>query len=162
MSTTTNDATTNDPATTTQVYQVFIKSTPEKIWEAITKPEFTKRYFHGAAVKTTAKAGDPMLYFAPDGTTLWGDNVVIESDPPRKLVATWTALYDEESAKEEPSRVSWEIDERDGGICLLTVVHDRLEGAPITASKVKGEGWMTVLSGLKTLLETGESLFPAR
>jgi len=145
---------------TTQVYRVLIKATPEQIWDAITKPEFTSRYFHGSRVETTAVKGGPMRYYAPDGTTLWGDNVVIEADPPRRLVATWTSLWDEETAREEPSRVSWEIDERSDGVCMLTVVHDELEHAPKTAAKVHGEGWTTVLSGLKTLLETGESLYP--
>jgi uncharacterized protein YndB with AHSA1/START domain len=144
---------------TTQVYQVLIKATPEQIWDAITKPEFTSRYFHGARVETAAVKGTPMRYYAPDGTTLWGDNVVIDADPPRRLVATWTALWDEETAREEPSRVSWEIETRNDGVCLLTVVHDQLEGAPKTAAHVHGEGWTTVLSGLKTLLETGEPLY---
>jgi uncharacterized protein YndB with AHSA1/START domain len=143
--------------TTDQVYQVFIKSTPQQIWDAITTPEFTTRYFHGARVDTTAIAGAPLRYYGPDDA-LWGDNVVIEADPPRKLVATWTALWNDETAGEEPSRVTWEIDERDDGVCLLTVVHDHLAGAPKTAGMVSGEGWMMVLSGLKTLLETGAPL----
>jgi uncharacterized protein YndB with AHSA1/START domain len=150
--------TTAPAATTTQVYRVFIRSTPEKIWDAITKPEFTSQYFHGAHVETTGEAGTPMRYYAPDGTTLWGDDIVLEADPPRRLVVTWTALWSEDTAGEKPSRVTWEIEPRDGGICLLTVVHDQLEGAPNTAQMVSGEGWMMVLSGLKTLLETGAPL----
>ncbi len=110
---------------TTQVYRVFIKASAQQIWDAITKPEFTTRYFHGARVDTTAKTGATLRYYGPDDS-LWGDDVVIEADPPRKLVATWTALWDPDTATEEPSRVTWEIDERDGGMCLLTVVHDRL------------------------------------
>ena len=70
----------------------------------------------------------------------------------------WVSAYDPEMAAEEPSRVTWEIEPREDGVTLLTVVHDRLEGAPKTAAGVEGEGWMHVLSGLKTLLETGESL----
>jgi uncharacterized protein YndB with AHSA1/START domain len=144
-------------ATTTQVYRVFIKASPEQIWEAITKPEFTARYFHGAQVETTAEAGTPIRYYAPDGKTLWGDDVVFESDPPHRLVVSWRALWSEETALEPASRVTWEIEERHG-FCLLTVVHDRLEGAPVTAQHVSGEGWMMVLSGMKTLLETGQPL----
>ncbi|MGZ4129139.1 MAG: SRPBCC domain-containing protein, partial [Actinomycetota bacterium] len=71
--------TTTMQVTTTQVYQVFIKSTPERIWEAITKPEFTAKYFHGARVETTAEKGASIRYYAPDGTTVWHDDVVIES-----------------------------------------------------------------------------------
>jgi uncharacterized protein YndB with AHSA1/START domain len=159
---TTTDATTEDPrtiVTTTQVYRVFIKAPAQKIWDAITKPEFTARYFHGAQVETTAEVGAPIRYYAPDGKTLWGDDVVFESDPPHRLVVSWHALWDEAAAAEDPSRVTWEIEEREG-FCLLTVVHDRLEGAPVTAQHVSGEGWMMVLSGMKTLLETGEPLNP--
>ena len=148
-------------ATTTQVYQVFIRATAEQIWEAITKPEFSTRYFHGARVETTAEAGAAIRYIAPDGKTLWGDDTVIEADRPRKLVATWSSLWDEETAKEEHSRVTWQIKEREGGLCLLKVVHDRLENSPKTATMVSGEGWMMVLSGLKTLLETGQPLVSA-
>jgi hypothetical protein len=69
----------------------------------------------------------------------------------------WRALYDPELAEEATSRVTWEIDEQEGGVSRLTVTHDQLEGAPRTAESVAG-GWMYVLSGLKTLLETGEPL----
>jgi uncharacterized protein YndB with AHSA1/START domain len=86
------------------------------------------------------------------------DEPVLECDPPRRLVHAWTSAYDPELAAEEPSRVTWEIESREDGLTLLTVVHDRLEGAPKTAAGVAGEGWMYVLSGLKTLLETGEPL----
>ena len=71
---------------------------------------------------------------------------------------TWRAMYDAGLADEDPSRVTWEIEPQDGGFSLLTVVHDQLEGAPKTAESVSGTGWMMVLSGLKTLLETGQPL----
>ena len=70
----------------------------------------------------------------------------------------WRSLYSPELASEDASRVTWEIEPQDGGISLLTVTHDQLEGAPKTAASVYGPGWMMVLSGLKTLLETGEGL----
>ena len=70
----------------------------------------------------------------------------------------WVSRYDPELAAEEPSRVTWEIEPEEGGFCKLTVTHDQLEGAPKTAESVSGAGWMMVLSGLKTLLETGEPL----
>ncbi len=81
-----------------------------------------------------------------------------EADPPRLLRHTWRALYDEETAAEDASRVTWTIEPGDGAVTKLTVVHDRLEAAPKTAASVSGEGWMFVLSGLKTLLETGAPL----
>ena len=140
-----------------QVYQVIIKATPEQVWDAITKPEFTSRYFYGSRVQTTGEAGTPIRHFAPDGEKLWGDDIVEESDRPRRLVHTWRALYDDEMAAEPRSRVTWEIEPLPGGVTRLTVIHDRLEGSPKTAASVSG-GWMFVLSGLKTLLETGEPM----
>ena len=145
---------TTSTAQTTQVYQIFIKASPPRIWEAITTPEFTARYFHQARHQVTAER---YLSHGPDGET-WGDGPVFEFDPPRKLVHEWRSLYDAHLAAEEPSRVTWEIEPQDDGTCLLTVVHDRLEGAPKTAASVSGPGWMHVLSGLKTLLETGQPL----
>jgi len=138
---------------TTQVYQTFIKATPEQIWDAITKPEFTSKYFHGVTIDTT-----PTLRQTYYGDELANEVEVLEWDPPRKLVHSWSSFYDPEMAAEEPSRVSWEIEPQEAGISLLTVVHDRLEGAPKTAAGVSGAGWIHVLSGLKTLLETGEPL----
>jgi len=144
--------TTTDLAT--QIYQVFIKATPEKIWDAITQPDQTARYFHGARIANTPERH---LSHGPDGST-WGDGPVLEFDPPRRLVHEWRSLYDEDLAAEQPSRVTWEIEPQDGGYCKLTLTHDRLEGAPKTAASVSGPGWMFVLSGLKTVLETGEPL----
>jgi uncharacterized protein YndB with AHSA1/START domain len=141
-------------AGTTQIYQVFIKATPEQIWEAITKPEFTARYFHGARI---VNDGTRHVSHGPDGD-LWGDGPVLEFDPPRRLVHEWRSLYDPEMAEERPSRVAWDIEPMDGGYCKLTLTHDELEGAPKTAASVSGAGWMFVLSGLKTLLETGSPL----
>ncbi len=146
-------------ATTVQVYQVLIRATAQQIWDAITKPEFTSKYFHGAIVSTTGEAGTPMRYYAPDGVTLWGDETILESDPPHRLVVPWRSLYDEEMAKEPASRVTWEIEERGGGVCLLTATHDQLDASPMTAHSVSGIGWLTVVNGLKTVLETGEPLF---
>lgn len=92
---------------------------------------------------------------------MWGDETVLESEPPRRLVVTWRSLYDPELAGEQPSRVSWDIESQEGGFSKLTVVHDQLEGSPKTAASVSGAGWMMVLSGLKTVLETGRPLADA-
>jgi uncharacterized protein YndB with AHSA1/START domain len=145
-------------ATTTQVYQVFIAASPEAIWEAITKPEFTSRYFHGAHVVAELEVGGRFDWEDPERTKLWGDGVVLESDPPRRLSYTWHPLWNDEVAAEEPSRVVWEIEPQENGTCLLVVTHDQLEGSPRTAGMVAGRGWMHVLSGLKTLLETGRPM----
>lgn len=140
-----------------QVYEVFIRATPEQIWDAITRPEFTARYFFGSRVQTNGKTGSPIRHYAPDGKTLWGDDNVLESVPPRRLVHTWRSLYDAELSAEPASRVTWEIQPQPGGVTKLTVVHDQLEKSPKTAASVSG-GWMFVISGLKTLLETGQPL----
>src|ERR671918_556816 len=117
--------TTTQAAQTTQVYQVFIKASPEAIWEAITTPEFTRRYFYEARIEVT-----PERYrsVGPDGSD-WGDDPTFEYDPPRRLVHGWRSLYDPELADEAMSRVTWEIEPQEGGYCLLTVTHDQLEGA---------------------------------
>ena len=141
--------------TTVQVYQVFIKASPEQIWESIVDPTFTTKYFYGARITVTPERRSTT---SPDGSESWGDGPVFEFDPPRRLVHQWRSAYDPELAEEEPSRVTWEIEPQDGGVCKLTLVHDQLEASPKTAASVSGAGWMFVLSGLKTLLETGESL----
>jgi uncharacterized protein YndB with AHSA1/START domain len=141
-------------ATATQVYNVFIKATPEQIWEGITSPDFTQQYFYGARIENR---NGRRLAHGPNGE-VWGDEAILESEPPRRLVHEWRSRYDPELAAEEPSRVTWEIEPQEGGYSLLTVTHDQLEGAPKTAASVAGPGWMMVLSGLKTLLETGEPL----
>ena len=144
-------------AAPSQVYQVYIKASPEQVWDAITRPEFTTRYFFGSRVETTGEAGTPVRHLAPDSDELWGDDSVLESEPPRRFVHTWRSLYDPELAAEPASRVTWQIEPQPGGVCKLTVIHDQLERSPKTASSVSG-GWMFVISGLKTLLETGEPL----
>ena len=144
--------TTTATAQTTQVFSIAIRATPEAIWEAITTPEFTARYFHGARITVTP---DHYGSLGPDGS-VWGDENVLEFDPPRRLVHGWRSLYDPELAAEEPSRVTWEIDPQESGYCLLTVTHDQLEGAPKTAVNIAG--WTFIISSLKSLLETGEPL----
>lgn len=145
---------TTEQGLTTQVYQVFIKASPKQIWQAITAPKFTARYFHGARIEVSSGR---YVSHGPDGS-VWCQGAVAEFDPPRRLVHGWRSMYDPELAKESESRVTWEIERQDGGFCRLTVTHDQLEGAPKTAASVSGEGWMFVLSGLKTLLETGTPL----
>jgi len=142
-------------ATTTQVYRVFIRATPEAIWDAITKPEFTAQYFYGMRIEVTPERRRTI---APNEEDAFGDDPILEYDPPRKLVHGWRAKWNPELAAEEQSRVTWEIEPRGDGVTLLTLVHDRLEGAPKTAAGVSGEGWMRVISGLKTFVETGKPL----
>jgi uncharacterized protein YndB with AHSA1/START domain/DNA-binding transcriptional ArsR family regulator len=138
---------------TAQIYELFIRTTPERLWQALTDPAFTTRFFFGTAVRSSLRPGEPIDYSFPDGSpAVTGE--VVEADPPRRLVHTWTIRYDP-SLAHETSRVTWEIEPR-GNACKLTATHE-LAGAPGTATSVRG-GWPLVLSGLKTLLETGEPL----
>ena len=141
----------------TQVYAVFIRATPEQVWDAITKPEFTTKYFYGSRVQSTFEQGAPYLSLAGDGDQQLTDGEILESEPPRFLKHTWRSLWDPEQAEEPHSRVTWEIEPQEGGVTKLTVTHDQLEASPKTAESVAG-GWSYVLSGLKTLLETGKPL----
>jgi uncharacterized protein YndB with AHSA1/START domain len=164
-------STTTETAMTTQVHRVYINATPEAIWEAITSPEWTVKYGYHASAEFDLKPGGKYRAVATPEMQSMGmpeellDGEVIEADPPRKLVQTWHALWDEGVAGEQPTRVTWDIEEDDGGITRLTVTHE-LEGAPIHAEQVAteaklregGGGWSWILSDLKTLLETGKSL----
>jgi uncharacterized protein YndB with AHSA1/START domain len=141
----------------TQLYQVFIRATPERIWEAMTTPDFTEKYFYGARINVDESAGGAFVGRGAESGAVMTDGEVLEYDRPRRLQHTWRALYDESTAEEPASRVTWELETVDGGVTKLTVVHDRLDAAPKTAESVAG-GWMFVLSGLKTLVETGQPL----
>ena len=144
-------------AQATQVYSVFVRATPEQLWDAITKPEFTAKYFYGSVIESTWEQGAPYNGWSSDHAQQYVDGEVIEASPPRKLVTTWRALYDPETAAEPHSRVTWEIEPAGDGVTKLTVIHDELDASPKTAENVAG-GWSYVLSGLKTLLETGQPL----
>ena len=139
-----------------QVYVVYINVTRDRVWDALTKAEFTSRYFYGTELHSDLKVGSRFFYTTPDGTPMV-DGKLIESDPPRRLVHTWSAQYDPSLAAEPPSRVTWVLEEEPGGVTKLTVVHDGFEHETATYASVAG-GWPRVLSALKTFLETGESL----
>jgi uncharacterized protein YndB with AHSA1/START domain len=160
-----------ETAVTTQVYRVYIKAAPEAIWDAITKPEWTEKYGYKGRADYDLRPGGAYKGFATEAMLATGtpevvvDGEVVEADPPRRLVQTWRFNWSPELVAEGFTRVTWEIDEEDGGISQLTVTHE-LEGAPMTAAQVAsiaplaqgGGGWTWILSDLKTLLETGSSL----
>jgi uncharacterized protein YndB with AHSA1/START domain len=164
--------TTATETTTTQVYRVYIKATPEAIWDAITQPEWTDRYGYGGLPEYDdgLQAGSAYRILAGVGMQAAGvtgeiiDGEVVEADPPRKLVQTWRMLMDPGLEAEGFTRLTYEIAEGEAGVTKLTVIHD-LEGAPGLAAMVAGQGeadgagggWSWILSDLKTLLETGDS-----
>jgi len=140
-------------ANASHVYQVFIRTTPERLWQAITDGELTKRYFYGTRFEGELVRGSLYRYWMDDGT-IAVEGHIVEIDPPRRLVMTWQFQYDPELKAEEPSRVTWEI-EQHGPTCLLRATHDLL--GPKTEEHVTG-GWPFIVSNLKSLLETGEPL----
>ena len=142
-----------------QVYTIYIKAPREKVWDAITKPEFTSRYFFGSQPQSSWKPGDRLLWTEEGSGRELVDGEVLEFDPPRRLVHTWIVKYDAELTAEGASRVTWELEDQ-GGVTKLTAVHDGFPANSRVYDNVAG-GWMTVLSGLKTLVETGEPLFAA-
>jgi uncharacterized protein YndB with AHSA1/START domain len=142
-----------DGAAAMTVFEVYIKTTPERLWEAITDRETRAKYSFGVEIRSDWTAGSAYESGVPGVIEIAaGENV--EVDPPRRLVQTMTALWSDEVKAVGTSRVVWEI-EPVGSSCRLRVTHDGLpEGAD---SEVYG-GWPMILSGLKTLLETGELL----
>ena len=168
------------PTVTTQVYRVYIKATPQAIWEAITSPEWSQRYGYGGFVEFDGftpgsayrarpseemrQAGAAMGFPVPDVVI---DGEVIDADPPWRLVQSFRMLMDPDTASEGFTRLTYEIVEGKGGVSRLTLTHE-LEGAPKLASILSGAsegegaggGWAWVLSDLKSLLETGSSMDP--
>jgi uncharacterized protein YndB with AHSA1/START domain/DNA-binding transcriptional ArsR family regulator len=137
-----------------KVFEIYIKTTPERLWEAITNPELRAQYNFGATIESDWTPGSRFQMSAGNGEFVLGEGENLEVDSPRRLVQSMVALWGEDVKKEGTSRVTWEIEQiRD--TCRLTVTHDQLrEGAN---EELYG-GWPMILSGLKTLLETGEKL----
>ena len=136
-----------------KIFEIYIKTTPERLWDAITDGEQRAKYNFGVGIESDWTAGSAYQARHPAGVDIAaGENLEVE--PPRRLVQSFNALWSEDVKAEGTSRVTWEI-EPVGDSCRLTVIHDELrEGAN---GEVYG-GWPQILSGLKTLLETGEAL----
>jgi uncharacterized protein YndB with AHSA1/START domain len=135
-------------------FEIYIKTTPERLWEAITDEETRKRYSFGVGTKSDWTPGSEYTAGVPGVVEIAaGEN--LEVDPPRRLVQTFTALWSEEVRSAGSSRVTWEIEPVGEDSCRLLVTHDQL---PEGANNELYGGWPMILSGLKTLLETGEEL----
>jgi uncharacterized protein YndB with AHSA1/START domain len=138
------------------VYTIYIASTPEEVWEALTTAEFSRKYFFGNAVEVDLRVGGVFVVRTPDGAVhISGE--VFECDPPRKLTITFNVNWPELIEKLGPTLVTYEI-EPAGDVLKLTLIqsHDR----PISDDILSGgrQGWPAILSSLKSLLETGEAL----
>jgi uncharacterized protein YndB with AHSA1/START domain len=160
---------------TTQVYRVYIRTTPEAVWDAITKPEWTERYgYQGVADfdlrvggAATMKPGAAMRAF-PDVPDVIIDGEFLEVDPPHRLKQTWRMLMDDSLKAEGFTTLTHEIESVGEGVTKLTIIHE-LENAPLNANMVAGGieaeggggGWAWVLSDLKSVLETGSHMAAA-
>jgi uncharacterized protein YndB with AHSA1/START domain len=141
------------PVSDTAVFELYIKASPQRIWEAITDPEQRAMYNFGVQTLSDWTPGSSYRAVAQGGVAISeGENLIVE--PPRLLVQSFNALWSDEIRAQGSTRVTWEI-EQVGDSCRLTVVHDRL---PESANAELYGGWPMVLSGLKTLVETGERL----
>ena len=137
-----------------KVFEIYIRTTPERLWEAITDSEIRSKYQFGARITSDWTPGSRYEMGAPGAPGLLGEGENLEIDPPRRLVQSMTALWSDEVKSEGSSRITWEI-EPVGDSCRLTVTHDQLrEGAN---DQLYG-GWPMIISGLKTWLETGQLL----
>jgi uncharacterized protein YndB with AHSA1/START domain len=137
-----------------KVFEIYIRTTPERLWEAITDPGIRAKYNFGAGVSSDWTPGSHFEMGHPSAPTLLGEGENVEVDPPRRLVQTMIALWSEEVKSEGSTRVTWEI-EPIGDSCRLRVTHDQLRDG---ANDQLYGGWPMILSGLKTWLETGELL----
>jgi uncharacterized protein YndB with AHSA1/START domain len=157
---------------TTQIHRIYIHATPQAVWDAITKPEWSERYGYATPVEYELKPGGQFRAHAnagmkrfpgiPDVVT---DGEVVESDPPRRLVQTWRMRMTPELEREGFTRLIYEIEPGRGGVTRLTVTHELGNASMIarvlagdSESQGAGGGWSEILSGIKTLLETGRAL----
>ena len=136
------------------VFEIYIKTTPERLWEAITDPEMRAKYSFGVETHSDWTEGSSYKGEVP-GVIEIAEGENLEVDPPRRLVQRATMNFSEEATAVGPTRITWEIEPIADDSCRLTLIHDELpDGAP---EELYG-GWPMILSGLKTLLETGERL----
>jgi len=153
----------------TNVYRIWIKATPERIWQALTDPQELEGYGYGGRYEVDVRAGGEYRVGATDqmlqagAPELMVDGEYLEVEEPRRLVQTWHALFDEQMTAEPPTRMTYELEPGKGGVTTLTLTH-QVDGAPLAAGITSGAvaeaggGLPWVLSDLKTLLETGETL----
>ena len=138
------------------VHQIIIRAPQEQVWEAITKPEFTSRYYYGSTLKTDLTVGSPFTYHMQDGSPIV-EGEVVASEPPNRLVHTYHSLWPPMN-EDAPTRVTWELTSMPGGVTRVTVVHEDFQDETATYKGLQSGGWTWILSNMKTLLETGESM----
>ncbi len=137
-----------------KVFEIYIKTTPERLWEAITNSDIRSKYNFGVQIKSDWTPGSRYETSHPKAPAPLGEGEILEVDPPKKLVQTMVALWGEDVKAEGTSRITWEI-EPVGDSCCLIVTHDQMR---VGANDQLYGGWPMILSGLKTWLETGKLL----
>ena len=146
-------------AATVHLYEIFIRASRERVWQALTDPDDTVRYFHGTRFDSTFEPGAPFRNVIVDGEMLAVDGVVETFEPPHRLAVTWHVNYDPEMSAEPPGRVEWTLTPAndDGSVTRVTLRHADLALSPKTWEHVR-LGWVGIIDSLKSLLETGEPL----
>jgi uncharacterized protein YndB with AHSA1/START domain/DNA-binding transcriptional ArsR family regulator len=138
------------------VYQIIIKAPQERVWEAITTPEFTSRYYYGSTLKTNLAVGSPITNHKANGSPIV-EGEVVTSDPPNRLVHSYHSLWPPMN-EDAPTMVTWELEPMPGGVTRVTVLHEDFQGETATYKGLQSGGWAWILSNMKTLLETGEPM----
>jgi len=136
------------------VYVTYIETTPERLWQALTSSEFSRRYWFNTELQSDFKVGSPFALVMNGTTTDVGE--ILEADPPRRLSYTFHHVLNEQARKEPPTKVVFNL-ERHGNLVKLTLIHENFaEGSKLLDGISKG--WPAILSGLKSLLESGTAL----
>jgi len=138
------------------VYQIIIRAPQERVWAAITTPEFTSRYYYGSTLTTDLTVGSPFTYHMPNGAPIV-EGAVLASEPPTRLVHTYHSLWPPMN-EDAPTKVTWELEAMPGGVTKVTVVHEEFQRETATYTGLQSGGWTWILSNMKTLLETGEPM----
>ena len=136
------------------IYVTYIETTPEKLWEALTNSEFSKRYWFGTEFETDWKVGSPFALVMNGTTTDVGE--ILEFDRPRRLSYTFHHVLSEAARKERPTKVVFHL-EPHGKLVKLTLTHEGFEAGSATLDGIS-KGWPAILSSLKSLLESGTAL----
>ena len=137
------------------VFATYIRATPELIWRALTESEFTTRYWYGSTIESDWQPGSPYEVQAGGKPAINGE--ILEAEPPRRLAMTFHDLWSNQEANKVPAKLTVEIEDPPQGVSKLTVIHEDVEGQDSRIAQVS-DGWPFILSGLKTLLETGDGL----
>lgn len=145
-----------EPVAYKHVQQIFIQTTPEQLWQALTDGDLTKLYYFGSEVESDWQPGSHYRYPIPEAGGTYVEGEVVEIDPPRRLVTTFRPLWQYPNDTPHTSQVTWTI-EPVGSACKLTLTHENLDVASANGQEII-EGWSRIISGLKTVLETGQPL----